>query len=204
MCVWIPDTQVRTPNRPLLWFVRAALFPLTPGRPLMISMLKHMAAYSQEHNRGSDDYAISLHDLHETYLAQCVDRSLAAARNAAPPGAERRSGRRRCRPSVAAVLWGRGAVQRQMRGRRHRSQRRRCGLSCVCGAEVRDRLCRGPRLRCDVLVHGCERLADGACRGWNTPLIELKGALQPSVLEFVELSFGCVTQPPPLLRALST
>ena len=38
--------------------------------PLMITMLKHFAAYSQEHNRGGDDYFISQHDLFETYLAQ--------------------------------------------------------------------------------------------------------------------------------------
>ena len=36
----------------------------------MISMLKHFAAYSQEHNRGADSYNISQHDLFETYLAQ--------------------------------------------------------------------------------------------------------------------------------------
>ena len=40
------------------------------GRPMMISMLKHFAAYSQEHNRGADSYNISQHDLFETYLAQ--------------------------------------------------------------------------------------------------------------------------------------
>jgi len=40
------------------------------GRPKMISMLKHFAAYSQEKNRGADNYDISLHDLFETYLPQ--------------------------------------------------------------------------------------------------------------------------------------
>jgi beta-glucosidase-like glycosyl hydrolase len=34
--------------------------------PLMITMLKHFAAYSQEHNRGGDNYDISQHDLFET------------------------------------------------------------------------------------------------------------------------------------------
>ena len=40
------------------------------GRPKMISLLKHFAAYSQEKNRGADSYDISTHDLFETYLPQ--------------------------------------------------------------------------------------------------------------------------------------
>ena len=34
----------------------------------MIAYLKHLTAYSTETNRGHDDYAISPHDLWETYL----------------------------------------------------------------------------------------------------------------------------------------
>ena len=40
------------------------------GHPKMLAYLKHFTAYSVETNRGHDSYNISLHDLHETYLAQ--------------------------------------------------------------------------------------------------------------------------------------
>jgi hypothetical protein len=38
------------------------------GHPKMIAYLKHLTAYSTETNRGHDDYAITDHDLWETYL----------------------------------------------------------------------------------------------------------------------------------------
>eukprot|EP01062_Namystynia_karyoxenos_P013270 TRINITY_DN1478_c0_g1_i1.p1 TRINITY_DN1478_c0_g1~~TRINITY_DN1478_c0_g1_i1.p1 ORF type:complete len:869 (+),score=260.55 TRINITY_DN1478_c0_g1_i1:64-2607(+) len=40
------------------------------GHPKMLAYLKHFTAYSRETDRGHDTYNISMHDLHETYLAQ--------------------------------------------------------------------------------------------------------------------------------------
>jgi len=39
------------------------------GHPKMLAYLKHFTAYSRETDRGHDSYDISLHDLHESYLA---------------------------------------------------------------------------------------------------------------------------------------